>query len=295
VFPSFLVIGAQKAGTSWLHRNLRAHPQVWMPDYEVHYFDRIDEPPNRGRSGERRYASLFEPGLGKVVGETTPGYSIVGRDTVVRAHRLMPEAKIIFMMRNPVERAWSQAVMRFVKREGGVEHVTDAEMRERFDHRSSKLRTDYLRTLQNWGTCYPPESIFVGFLEDVHFHPEELLRRLYGFLGVDPGFVPRAPKLRKRINARSTDEMPTRVAVHLAHTYLEDARRLEERFGGYASFWRYCAQRLVEDPPEDEALPYPLWKMSTRGGSVSGVEAPAEELRGVGVQSATLASFRAVR
>ncbi len=38
--PDFLVIGAQKAGTTWLHHNLRLHPQIWMPEGEVHYFDR---------------------------------------------------------------------------------------------------------------------------------------------------------------------------------------------------------------------------------------------------------------
>jgi hypothetical protein len=119
----------------------------------------------------------------------------------------------------------------------------------------------------------------------VRFHPQELLRRLYDFLGVDPGFAPGSPKLRKRINSRSTDEMPTRVAVHLARLYLEDARRLEERFGGYASFWRRCAERLVEDPPEAEKIPYPPWESQVGGG----------DLRGVGVQSAPLSSFRAVR
>ena len=286
-YPDFLVIGAQKAGTSWLHRNLRAHPGIWMPKNEVHYFDRIDEPPNRGASGESWYASIFEEGRDKVVGDTTPGYSIVERGTVARAHKLMPEAKIIFLMRNPIERAWSQAVMRFVKKEGGV-NVTDRELRERFDHRSSRLRTDYLRTLGNWGAYYPPERFFLGFLEDVHFHPQEMLRRLYDFLGVDPRFVPRAPKLRKRINSRSTDEMPTQVAVYLAHAYLEDTRRLEERFGGYASFWRRCAQRLVEDPPDEEFIPYPLWRFS-----IGGVDAP--HLRGTGIQSAPLSSFRALR
>ena len=40
MYPDFLIVGAQKAGTTWLHRNLRAHPQVWMPhDKELHYFD----------------------------------------------------------------------------------------------------------------------------------------------------------------------------------------------------------------------------------------------------------------
>ena len=45
MYPDFIGIGAQKAGTTWLHRNLQLHPQIWMPRKEVHYFDRkIHEP-----------------------------------------------------------------------------------------------------------------------------------------------------------------------------------------------------------------------------------------------------------
>ena len=61
---------------------------------------------------------LFEPGKGKMIGEITPAYSTLGPDDVRRVHRLVPDARIIFMMRNPVERVWSQAVMGFDRSEG---------------------------------------------------------------------------------------------------------------------------------------------------------------------------------
>ena len=57
-----------------------------------------------------------------------------------------------------------------------------------FESEGSRSRTDYLRTLENWSTFYPEERIFVGFLEDIHFYPEELLGSVYGFLGVDTSF-----------------------------------------------------------------------------------------------------------
>jgi hypothetical protein len=53
--------------------------------------------------------------------------------------------------------------------------------------------------------------------------------------------------------------MPTESAVYLARLYREELSRLDESFGGYASFWRYCAEKLAESPPEEESLPYPLW------------------------------------
>jgi hypothetical protein len=54
--------------------------------------------------------------------------------------------------------------------------------------------------------------------------------------------------------------MPTRFAVYLARSYHEPLKALSERFGGHASFWLFCAERLIEDPPEDENITYPLYE-----------------------------------
>ena len=299
-YPDFLIIGAQKAGTTWLHRNLQAHPGIWMPkEKELHYFDEK----TRNKSsladrlrGERAmdqrwrrqvkrqvgryrqnfnprnvawdlnyflrpyndgwYASLFRQGGGRVTGEATPDYSIVGRDAVAHVREIMPEAKIIFMMRNPIERAWSQALMD-LRDEPNADDMPEEELRRRFANKRSRLLTDYLRTLENWGAFFPEEQIFVGFLEDVHFYPNRLLKRLYKFLGVQTGIEYKV--IRRKIHSRDVETMPTRAAAHLASIYLEDARRLEDKFGGYASFWRFCAERLAEDPPEGEKIAYPLY------------------------------------
>src|SRR5215207_5202714 len=149
-FPDFIGIGAQKAGTTWLHRNLQAHPEIWMPkEKELHYFDEkikqrgwvfsrllgkrpTDKRWRRqlgsrfkqaskersrqnaawdlryffGRPDDGWYASLFEQGRGKVAGEATPDYAILDEEAIAHVHGLMPDAKIIFMMRNPIERPW---------------------------------------------------------------------------------------------------------------------------------------------------------------------------------------------
>lgn len=261
MYPDFLVIGAQKAGTTWLHRNLRNHPETWMPRNEVHYFDRKI---NDRSFDDAWYASIFEKGRarGKTVGEYTPSYSVVDRKLVAHAHKLMPEAKIIFSMRNPVERAWSQANMTIVRRERGTDHADEEDLRGLFDREKAQLRTNYLRSLDNWGAYFPPERIFVSFLEDIHFHPERLLEDIYGFLGVDPEFRPE--KMNKRINSRSSDVMPTWAASYLAGVYRDIIRQLDERFGGYASFWRYSTERLIEDPPPGESITYPLWDSPLR-------------------------------
>jgi hypothetical protein len=207
---------------------------------------------------DRWYASLFRQGRGRITGEITPSYSILDRETVVHVHALAPEAKIIFMMRNPIERAWSQAVMRLTNKDYAVDETSVERFHRGFGRRGSELRTDYQRTLENWGSFFPEEQIFIGFLEDISLHPEELLEDVYGFLGVDPSFRPTA--WGERVNSTSVGEMPTSIAVYLARSYLEDLESLSERFGGYASFWLYCARRLIEGPPKEESIPYPFWE-----------------------------------
>jgi hypothetical protein len=121
-----------------------------------------------------------------------------------------------------------------------------------------EAHTLYSHVLDNWTAFYPEEQIFVGFLEDIHFHPGDFLRRLCRFLGVS---ARRAPKPRRRkIHGRSAPTVPTRVVAKFAAEFREESARLAERFGGYADFWLFCAERLAEGSVTEESLPYPLWE-----------------------------------
>jgi hypothetical protein len=184
--------------------------------------------------------------------------------------------------------------MYFDKKEGRrVEEVREEDFLD-FTRSQSSLHTDYLRTIENWGAFFPQKQIFVGFLEDVHFYPNRLLARTYRFLGVDPSADYRV--IRRKIHSRDVETMPTRLAVGLAEAYLEDAKALEERFGGYASFWRYTAERLVEDPPEGERIAYPLWESTLWEEWVkeSG-QSPMPGSREASPQSGPLPTVRVVR
>ena len=98
----------------------------------------------------------------------------------------------------------------------------------------------------------------MGFLQDIHFYPEELLGNVYRFLGVDASF--RSQGVGERVHARSAGRMTSDAAVDLAGLYREELSRLSEHFGGYASFWFYCAEQLVASPPQEGYVPYPLWE-----------------------------------
>jgi hypothetical protein len=203
----------------------------------------------------------------------------------------MPDAKIIFMMRNPLERPWSAMDMRTRIRGESIEEITDRKFYRRFDARGSQLRTRYLRTLDNWGAFYPADRIFVGFLEDVHFFPDRLLGDLYEFVGVDPNFRP--PGADRRVHSGKQETIPTRFAVHLARSYHEELKTLHERLGGHASFWLFCAERLIEDAPPEEHVSYPLYA-SPLWEEWAGGAGPGPGTR-PSYGSGTFASFRAAR
>ncbi|MDJ0636852.1 MAG: sulfotransferase [Xenococcaceae cyanobacterium MO_188.B29] len=295
MFPEFLCIGAQRAGTSWLHKNLSRHPQIWMPPIkEIHYFDererynslkgferlayvyhrqqkRWQEVIKHKGDGKKFnlseielkkflwktnyllnlrndqwYESLFAMGAGKKIGEVTPEYSILNEDSVAHVHQLMPDAKIIFMMRNPIQRAWSHAVKKMVRDRGRkIESVSEAEFINHFDNSKSRLKSNYLRTIKTWKKYYSEKQFALAFYEEVTDCPQELLTRIFNFLEVEvsPKYIKKAA--RKTKTSANPGYIPSNLAHHLAGMYYEDIEQLNKHFGGYTSTWLKDANQLL--------------------------------------------------
>ncbi len=133
--PDFLCVGAQKAGTSWLYRQLEPHPDFWMPPVkELHYLDNLNRTRrfHAPRRGDERDASFLEDmnNLGArfyldldsygrlfchkgplLSGDISPAYSTLTDEIIERVVNYFPNLKVIFLARDPVERAWSQLSM----------------------------------------------------------------------------------------------------------------------------------------------------------------------------------------
>jgi hypothetical protein len=120
----------------------------------------------------------------------------------------------------------------------------------------SRRRTVYLRTIENWRASYPDEQIFVGFQEDVHFHPDELLARIQSFLGVERRPAPRGDQRPGRAAERG---IPRPMALRLAELYGDLFAELDRTFGGWTSWWKYCCDRIVADGGGAEVT-YPFYE-----------------------------------
>jgi hypothetical protein len=332
--PSFLIIGAQKSATTWLHQMLDAHPGVWMPrEKELHYFDeklwnrtvqlrnylrghrREDERWRRqlrhqvglyrshptldgigwnlryflGRRGDRWYAELFRQGAGRVTGEATPNYSALTPERVEHIVAVFPDVRVILIVRHPIERAWSQAVMERIRRQ--PRPPTADELRNHFTSDRSRRLTDYPQMLETWGNVIPADQFLLAWLEDVHFRPRELLGRVCEFLALpEPSEWPHT--LEQPVWKGPLRALPYEHAAFLADLYGEQLEALVSRFGGHADWWRYAAKNLGRAAMDDSEIPYPfyesgLWLMYLEQNDRAASWIPP-------LQSATLAQARCV-
>ena len=185
VLPTFLVIGAYKAGTTSLYHYLRAHPQVFMTEAkETFYFtDRAFH------NGLEWYEAQFDAaGDALARGEASTAYSAWPFFDHVpeRAHALVPDAQLIYVLRHPIERLLSQ--YRFDARMWWDKRPIDEAV---LDETRYVSRSRYAQQIERWLPYYPLERMHFLTTEDLRDHRTRELRRVYDFLGVDPGFVPR--------------------------------------------------------------------------------------------------------
>jgi len=228
--PDFIGIGAQKAGTSWLHAQLCRHPGIWTPGKEMHYFDRLD-----GTHDADWYRSLFASApTASITEEITPKYAICDSTAIAHMYAVAPHAKLLFMVRHPVDRYWSQCLVKYT--EGTLSTDTRAAY-EFFDTALGKPRGLYSRTLINFCRVFHPASVLIIFYDAICLRPAELLSDVFHFLSLENQIIS-VDLLNQRVNAnRLQDPMPAALHKHVSLGYAEEVNLLASVFGGYATDW----------------------------------------------------------
>ena len=192
--PNFFIIGAMRSGTTALARYVGAHPGVFMaPEKEVHFFDRHHD------RGLEWYRSRFAGHQGQpAVGEATQTYLFMP-DVPARIAAVVPDAKLIAILRNPVDRAYSHFWMnRGLRTESrSPEEALTAEPGAPvfFPYLD---RGRYLPQLQRVCEHFPRDALHVLLFEDLLARPEETFGAVCSFLGVDPAVRPE--NLGRQIN-----------------------------------------------------------------------------------------------
>ncbi len=182
--PDFLIIGAQKCGTTVLAVNLSLHPDIYMPrtptSIELHYFDRD----KNWRKGRNWYLSHFDrPDC--LQGEKTPNY-LYPLKCHERLYQTAPDAKLVIMLRNPVDRAYSQW-NHFNQIYSESKHFgwTKDDFEKMLNVRPELLkRGEYILHIANLLQYYKKEQIFFLISERMKTDLQVHLNKLYSFLGV---------------------------------------------------------------------------------------------------------------
>lgn len=231
----FLGIGAQKAGTSWVFRHLSDHPDIRFPaGKEVHFWD------SQAWRGEAWWQGLFAADLGDVrQGEITPAYSTLDLPPVRRINELYPDLRIFYCVRNPIERAWSQARMVFTRSGASLESESDTAIIAFFDSPRCHARGDYLTTLQHWSSVFAPGQMLIMVFDDLVAEPTEFLITLADHLGVDPAPFRNcdADLLKQKVWEGATIPIRSRLRDHLFCKYEQEISLLSKRLGRDLGHW----------------------------------------------------------
>jgi hypothetical protein len=236
--PNLIVIGAQKCGTSGLHYYLSLHPEVWMSrPKELNFF--LEE--RNWPRGLEWYERHFDADA-RVRGEASPNYSAYPHHLGVpgRMASVVPDARLIYLVRDPLERIAAHWVHNYAKRR------EKGSLRETLMHPNTTylMRSQYHMQLSRFLSHYSRDRVLVLDQEDLRTRRAETLREVFEFVGADPAFTHPHFQSERHQTARKT--RATRLGARLERASRSRGGRLLPR-----NFWLALDERLPFRRPID--------------------------------------------
>jgi hypothetical protein len=239
---NFLGIGAQKAATTWLYEHLSRHPNVSFPaGKEVHFWDQSYD------RGVPWYRSLFESSDNSVKGEITPSYALLTEERIREIYSLSCHLRIVYLIRNPIERAWSAALMALQRAEMAYDEASDQWFIDHFRSAGSLRRGNYEACLRRWRSVYPDNQLLVQRYEHISRAPRLVLKRCAEHIGVDSCFYERIDEaaLRLPVFVGTRERIRPSLYAVLREIYEPQILRLEQYLGEDLTDWK-AHTRLAE-------------------------------------------------
>ena len=228
----FLGIGAQKCGTTWLYDTLAKHPRISFPaGKEVHYWDRPDS------LSLEAYSNFFSD-LSLINGEITPAYGFLPVERIKMIYENFPELRLIYIIRNPIDRAWSSAKMALKRAEMLHEEASDQWFIDHFKSNGSISRGDYEACISNWLIVYPLSQLLVVKYDDIVSDPVKVANDCLKHLGLNDFFTSvDKDELSKKVF--EGDELALRPSLHstLLEMYKKKILSLSNYLGKDLTGW----------------------------------------------------------
>ena len=281
----FICAGAQKGGTTWLHKNLVSHPELSLPPRkELRYFDAIhfhdfeklrrqrlrqfalrynsyvksvlsgaDLQPNakelewnfryavvdRENYNDDWYESLFNKcDPTKLTGEFSPNYSLLPAEGVQNMLKVAPGAKIVLILRDPVDRLWSGSVYARRSKINGVPTDEDYKEIEVESCKDIQMRfSNYSRVIPIFEDTFGVENVLYLFYDDIYTRPMDVLRRFSEFFELDHKDA-WYKSLREPVNEGPKVPRNTALIAKMSERLSDELLWLEEKFPDYGGLWR---------------------------------------------------------
>jgi hypothetical protein len=235
--PNFLGIGAMRSGTSWLYEQLRCHKDVYMSEQkELNFFNDFYDHGIEWYG--RHFPSEKDAVKYKAIGEITPTYMTDPEvPSRIRAH--IPDGRFIVMLRNPVERAYSE----YTKRLRDFNFTgTFNEFVERYE--GVLLRGCYTEQLETYFKVFSRCQFLILIFEEAVTNHQATIQKLAGFLEIDPdGFDP--DRMKKRINPSYLPRMPRLYSSYVRGRQYLVKRNLGQLLTAAEKLGFFYAGRLV--------------------------------------------------
>ncbi len=201
--PDFIVLGAGKSGTTSLYKYLKQHPKVFLTEKKELYFFAFEgkDKPEGMITQFDRYQAMFENApKDKVIGEVSSIYLFRPR-AAERIHHYLPNAKLIAILRNPADRAFSDYLMHV-----GNNHFSILDPQTGKPKEFTNIVKNqgyfiqfgfYYEQLKRYYDRFDSSQIQVYLFEDLVADSQSLVRDMFEFVGVEPDFTPDMSKRHK--------------------------------------------------------------------------------------------------
>lgn len=191
---------------------------------------------------DKWYKSLFND-LDGISGDITPAYSILDINDIKKMYMISPNAKIIFILRNPIDRAISHLKFYHQIRGVDINDLSYEEIKLFLDDENQCLRSDYLRIIENYCQVFSKSNILIGFYDAIIEDPYDFLFKIVDFLGGDTSKL-MCDNLDKRTNVSRGDIISSDVKSYVINKYADQINQLSLKFGGYCEKWEKQLENL---------------------------------------------------
>jgi hypothetical protein len=267
----FISPGFAKCGTTWLFDRLTELPDFDMPTVkELHYFNREPKYSTLGRSrgimnfmllrktllrgfgyggitffwkylqlynsNDKIYTSLFGE-IKKISGDITPTYCMLDEHGVQKMSKLLGDVKIIFILRDPIDRDWSQFRAKNIIEDKGLEDSSAKQILGYFKEPMSIKRGRYIEAIEKFENSFPRSEMLITFYDDLKMDPRMFLEKIVGFLGGDVSNIKSHSNIQKRSNVSKKTEIPPHIYDYLKTKNKVLIKDLSDRYGGHCSDW----------------------------------------------------------